>query len=162
MIKRKARSVPIYQGHNFMFVSKDMGNVDYLRTCGVVCSCTCVWYMHVCACVHACVQRPEKDAPHPFLPFNKSLTELGTPFFFFQLGWLARKTVILQSCPFPSPQHWCCGPVWLWLCHFLCGCWDPDSTLRACTTGPLPCELSPQRLKVGLDRTEVTGGLRFV
>lgn len=82
MIKRKARSVPIYQGHNFMFVSKDMGNVDYLRTCGVACSCTCVWYMHVCACVHACVQRPEKDAPHPFLPFNKSLTELGIPFFF--------------------------------------------------------------------------------
>lgn len=25
-----------------------------------------------------------------------------------------------------------------------------------CTTGTLPCELSPRRLKVGLDRTEVT------
>lgn len=65
-----------------MFVSKDMGKVDYLRTV--------VWCAHarVCGismCVHVLMpvcrgQRRMLDVPHPFLPFNESLTELGTPF----------------------------------------------------------------------------------
>lgn len=128
-----------------------------------------VWcaHAHVCGmymCVHVLMpvcrgQRRMFNLPHPALPFNKSLTELGTPppllFPARPAGQQDRDPPVLSLF---FPQHWCCGPAWLWLCHLLCACWDPDSTLCACTTGTLPSELSPQRLKVGPDRTEVTGG----
>lgn len=67
----------------------------------------CVVYACVCTCSCLCAEAREGCSIFhtPPYPLIKSLTELGTPPpFFVQLGWLASKTVILWSCPFPTPS----------------------------------------------------------
>lgn len=117
-------------------------------TCVYTCSCLCAEAREGCSIFHT--------LPYPLIRVSLNL-ELPPPLLFpaRPAGQQDRDPPVLSL---SLPQHWCCGPAWLWLCHLLCGCWDPDSTLCACTTGTLPSELSPLRLKVGPDRTEVTGG----
>lgn len=107
MIKRKARSILVYQGHNFICL--------WVRTWTKIIYIHMVWCAHarvcgICMCVHVLMpvcrgQRRMFNLPHPTLPFNKeSHWTWNSPPFFVQLGWLASKTVILRSCPFPTPS----------------------------------------------------------
>lgn len=79
-VKRKTRSVSIYQGHSFIIVfyaCKDMNKVVYLCVVYVR-----MWYIHTCVCMCPCLCVENREGCWVFhtLPYllRQSLTEPGT------------------------------------------------------------------------------------